>query len=236
MSHTSGVSGWDAPFALTDMYDLERSTALLAAQAPWWEPGTASGYHALNFGHLLGEIVRRVIGQEPDASSSPPRSPGRSAPTSRSARAGPTGPGAPRSSRRRRSRSTWRPWTRTASCSRRRPARWRRRRRRTPRAGGRRRSARPTATATPAPWRASCPRCRSAAPLDGVRLLSPETIEHVFREQAHGIDLFLGAPDPVRHRLRRCPRRPASPTSPRARSASGAAGAGPSSSWTPTAA
>ena len=60
MSHTSGVSGWNAPFALTDMYDRERSTALLAAQAPWWEPGTASGYHALNFGHLLGEIVRRV--------------------------------------------------------------------------------------------------------------------------------------------------------------------------------
>src|ERR1700722_1173324 len=63
MSHSSGVSGWDAPFALTDMYDLERSTALLAAQAPWWEPGTASGYHALNFGHLLGEVVRRVSGK-----------------------------------------------------------------------------------------------------------------------------------------------------------------------------
>lgn len=63
MSHTSGVSGWNAPFALTDMYDRERSTALLAAQAPWWEPGTASGYHALNFGHLLGEIVRRVSGK-----------------------------------------------------------------------------------------------------------------------------------------------------------------------------
>jgi CubicO group peptidase (beta-lactamase class C family) len=63
MSHSSGVSGWNAPFALTDMYDRERSTALLAAQAPWWEPGTASGYHALNFGHLLGEIVRRVSGK-----------------------------------------------------------------------------------------------------------------------------------------------------------------------------
>jgi CubicO group peptidase (beta-lactamase class C family) len=63
MSHTSGVSGWDAPFALADMYDLERSTALLAAQAPWWEPGTASGYHAFNFGHLLGEIVRRASGK-----------------------------------------------------------------------------------------------------------------------------------------------------------------------------
>jgi len=63
MSHTSGVAGWNAPFAFADLYDLERSTAALAAQAPWWEPGTASGYHALDFGHLLGEIVRRVTGK-----------------------------------------------------------------------------------------------------------------------------------------------------------------------------
>src|SRR5690606_11758974 len=35
----------------------------LAEQAPWWEPGTASGYHAQNQGHLLGEIVRRVTGR-----------------------------------------------------------------------------------------------------------------------------------------------------------------------------
>src|SRR5262249_47939964 len=39
------------------------ATALLAAQAPWWEPGTVYGYHALTFGHLLGEIVRRVSGK-----------------------------------------------------------------------------------------------------------------------------------------------------------------------------
>ena len=35
----------------------------MAAQAPWWDPGTASGYHALNFGHLLGEVLRRVTGK-----------------------------------------------------------------------------------------------------------------------------------------------------------------------------
>ena len=63
MSHTSGVAGWNTPFTVPDVYDLERSTAALAAQAPWWEPGTASGYHALTFGHLLGEIVRRVTGK-----------------------------------------------------------------------------------------------------------------------------------------------------------------------------
>ncbi len=63
MSHTSGVSGWDQPFVLEDMYDWELSTSRLAAQAPWWEPGTVSGYHAQNQGHLLGEVVRRVTGK-----------------------------------------------------------------------------------------------------------------------------------------------------------------------------
>ena len=62
LSHTSGVSGWDAPFVVADMYDWTSSTKRLAGQAPWWEPGTASGYHANNQGHLVGEIVRRVTG------------------------------------------------------------------------------------------------------------------------------------------------------------------------------
>jgi CubicO group peptidase (beta-lactamase class C family) len=62
LAHTSGVSGWDAPFATEDMYDWEASTSRLAAQAPWWEPGTASGYHAHNQGHLVGELVRRLTG------------------------------------------------------------------------------------------------------------------------------------------------------------------------------
>jgi CubicO group peptidase (beta-lactamase class C family) len=62
MSHTSGVSGWEQPFVVEDMYDWEKSTARLAAQAPWWEPGTASGYHAQNQGHLVGEVIRRVSG------------------------------------------------------------------------------------------------------------------------------------------------------------------------------
>lgn len=62
LSYTSGVSGWDAPFALEDMYDWDKATSRLAGQAPWWPPGTASGYHLVNYGHLLGEVVRRVSG------------------------------------------------------------------------------------------------------------------------------------------------------------------------------
>ncbi|QGG94333.1 serine hydrolase domain-containing protein [Actinomarinicola tropica] len=63
MSHTSGVSSWAAPFGVEDLFDDERATAHLAAQEPWWEPGTASGYHALNYGHLIGEVIRRVDGR-----------------------------------------------------------------------------------------------------------------------------------------------------------------------------
>ncbi|MCU1502437.1 MAG: esterase [Ilumatobacteraceae bacterium] len=63
MSHTSGVSGWAQPVVVEDLYDSEKSTSMLAAQAPWWEPGSASGYHALNQGHLVGEVVRRITGQ-----------------------------------------------------------------------------------------------------------------------------------------------------------------------------
>ncbi len=63
LSHTSGVSGWDQPVTLDDVYDIEKSTALLAAQAPWWKPGTASGYHAMTYGHLIGEVIRRITGR-----------------------------------------------------------------------------------------------------------------------------------------------------------------------------
>jgi CubicO group peptidase (beta-lactamase class C family) len=63
LSHTSGVSGWEGPFTIEDMYDRDAATRQLATQAPWWEPGTASGYHAQNQGHLVGELVRRLSGK-----------------------------------------------------------------------------------------------------------------------------------------------------------------------------
>ena len=63
MSHTSGVSGLDQPAVIEDLYDWDKATSRMAAQAPWWEPGTASGYHALNYGHLVGEVVRRISGR-----------------------------------------------------------------------------------------------------------------------------------------------------------------------------
>ncbi|HKV22772.1 MAG TPA: serine hydrolase domain-containing protein [Mycobacterium sp.] len=62
LSYTSGVSGWQEPVTIDDLFDWDTATSLLAAQAPWWEPGTASGYPALNYGFLVGELVRRTAG------------------------------------------------------------------------------------------------------------------------------------------------------------------------------
>ncbi|MBL6634719.1 MAG: beta-lactamase family protein [Ilumatobacteraceae bacterium] len=64
LGHTSGVSGWDKPVTVDDVFDWESSTAKLATQAPWWEPGSQSGYHAMNQGHLVGEVVRRITGMK----------------------------------------------------------------------------------------------------------------------------------------------------------------------------
>jgi CubicO group peptidase (beta-lactamase class C family) len=63
LSHTSGVAGLEQPAVVEDLYDWEKATARYAAQAPWWEPGTASGYHAINYGHLIGEVLRRITGR-----------------------------------------------------------------------------------------------------------------------------------------------------------------------------
>ncbi|MEU8899032.1 serine hydrolase domain-containing protein [Nocardia sp. NPDC048505] len=63
LGHTSGVSGWQPPIEVPDLYDAEAAAARLAAQPPWWEPGTASAYHCLNYGHLIGAVVRRITGR-----------------------------------------------------------------------------------------------------------------------------------------------------------------------------
>jgi CubicO group peptidase (beta-lactamase class C family) len=62
LGHTAGLSGWDDPMTLDDVCDVTAASARLARQAPWWEPGSASGYHAITLGHLMGEVVRRATG------------------------------------------------------------------------------------------------------------------------------------------------------------------------------
>ncbi|MBL6716248.1 MAG: beta-lactamase family protein, partial [Pseudomonadales bacterium] len=63
LAHSAGLSGLDTPAKGEAIYDHDDIAARLAAQAPWWKPGTASGYHALTQGYLLGEVVRRTTGK-----------------------------------------------------------------------------------------------------------------------------------------------------------------------------
>ena len=67
LSHRAGLAGLREPHDLDQLCDWELTVERLAAQEPWWEPGTRSGYHALTFGHLVGEVVRRVSGLRPGA-------------------------------------------------------------------------------------------------------------------------------------------------------------------------
>ena len=63
MSHTAGLAGVTPKLPLEALYDWTRMTDVLAAETPWWAPGTQSGYHAMTYGYLVGEVVRRVAGR-----------------------------------------------------------------------------------------------------------------------------------------------------------------------------
>src|SRR6201986_160426 len=63
MSHSAGLSGWKEKITKDDLYDWEKATWLLAAQAPYWGLGTAPGYNALPQGYLVGEVTRRIAGK-----------------------------------------------------------------------------------------------------------------------------------------------------------------------------
>src|SRR4029453_11287589 len=63
LSHTAGLAAIRERISLETLYDWDRYVAAIAAQAPWWEPGTANGYHAVTFGHLVGGLIRRTSGK-----------------------------------------------------------------------------------------------------------------------------------------------------------------------------
>jgi CubicO group peptidase (beta-lactamase class C family) len=63
MSHQAGLPGFAVPTTLDDFYDWELVCGRLAAQAPVFPPGTANSYHAVTYGFLAGEIVRRASGR-----------------------------------------------------------------------------------------------------------------------------------------------------------------------------
>ncbi len=63
MSHRAGLPTVDRPLSPAEALAWEPAVDALAAQRPAWEPGTAHGYHAITFGWLLGEVVRRATGR-----------------------------------------------------------------------------------------------------------------------------------------------------------------------------
>ncbi len=63
LCHRAGVPAIREPLTNDDLWDWGRMTAALAATAPWWEPGTRHAYHTNTYGHLIGEVVRRVSGE-----------------------------------------------------------------------------------------------------------------------------------------------------------------------------
>jgi CubicO group peptidase (beta-lactamase class C family) len=63
LSHSAGLSGFEQTTTPADLYDWNLICERLAAQTPWWEPGTRSGYHAITQGYLLGEVARRADGR-----------------------------------------------------------------------------------------------------------------------------------------------------------------------------
>ena len=62
LSHQAGLPGFTEPTPLEDFYNWETVARRLAAQAPLWEPGTKNSYHAMTFGFLAGELIRRASG------------------------------------------------------------------------------------------------------------------------------------------------------------------------------
>ena len=63
LTHQAGLPAIRRPLPAGSQLDWDLMTAALAAQEPWWEPGTAHGYHSNTQGFLLGEIIRRVSGK-----------------------------------------------------------------------------------------------------------------------------------------------------------------------------
>jgi CubicO group peptidase (beta-lactamase class C family) len=65
LSHRAGLPAIDHPVPVADALRWDPMVEALAAQRPAWEPGTAHGYHGRTFGWLVGEVIRRVSGRSP---------------------------------------------------------------------------------------------------------------------------------------------------------------------------
>jgi CubicO group peptidase (beta-lactamase class C family) len=64
LDHQAGIPAIRRPLEPGELYDWQAMTATLAAEELFWPPGTRQGYHATTFGHLVGELVRRIDGRD----------------------------------------------------------------------------------------------------------------------------------------------------------------------------
>jgi CubicO group peptidase (beta-lactamase class C family) len=65
LSHRAGLPAVRKPLEIGALFEWNAFPAALAEMEPWWEPGTTHGYHAITFGWLVGEVIRRVTGKTP---------------------------------------------------------------------------------------------------------------------------------------------------------------------------
>ena len=63
LSHRAGLPAIRKTLPPEALYDWKTMTDAIAAQEPWWVPGTRHGYHAITYGWLVGEVVRRASGK-----------------------------------------------------------------------------------------------------------------------------------------------------------------------------
>lgn len=63
LCHKAGLPTFDRTLTRAESYAWTPVIEALAAQTPYWEPGTRFGYHAVTYGHLVGEVVRRITGK-----------------------------------------------------------------------------------------------------------------------------------------------------------------------------
>lgn len=63
LAHRGGLCGLEVPLEVSDLYDWKKMIRLLEQQQPLWPPGSASGYHAVTWGYLPGELVLRLTGE-----------------------------------------------------------------------------------------------------------------------------------------------------------------------------
>jgi CubicO group peptidase (beta-lactamase class C family) len=60
LNHRAGLPALHKPVPEEAIYDWNAMTSALAAEEPWWTPGTRHGYHAITMGFLVGEVIRRI--------------------------------------------------------------------------------------------------------------------------------------------------------------------------------